>query len=732
MNIATFFAFASATAAGLLALGSAFRTRRMISRWAFVAGMAALAAERLCIGLGTRTVLLTDEIYWLKQAMVAKSFLPGFWLLFSLTYSRGNAREFLTRWRFALAGVFLVPVALAAVFWRNLVVLAVEPGVGQLPVLKVGVPGLGIQLALLVTAVLVLTNLERTFRASVGTMRWRIKFMLLGVGLLFVVRLYTASQVLLFRGLDLSVEGVNSGALILGAILIVRSLFRAGHFDLDVYPSHSVLQGSFTFLLAGVYLLIIGVLAQVVAYLGGDATFTLKAFIVLLALVLLAVLLQSDRVRLHLRRFVSRHFQRPLYDYRTVWRKFTEGTASRVEPADLCRSLVRLIADIFQALSVTVWVADDSRETLAFAASTSLSEAKSREIGPQGAEAGEVLAHFREHPEPVDIESAPGNWAAALRRWNPSEFPNGGDRVCLPLTGRGGILGLIVVGDRVAGASFTLQDFDMLKCIGEDAAAGLHTAQLSQKLLQTRELEAFQTMAAFFVHDLKNAASTLNLMLKNLPVHFDNPAFREDALRGVARTVAHINGLIGRLSLLRHELKIQPVPADLNAIVAGVLSGLEKTAGAAVIQELQPLPLVPLDGDQMNKVVTNLVLNATEAVASRSLLAPRQARGPELVERAGDNREKGEVRVATRPNHGGVVLTVTDNGCGMSPEFLQRSLFRPFQTTKQTGLGIGMFQSRMIVEAHGGRITVASEHGKGTTFQVFLPAAGRASEVSGQ
>ena len=61
-------------------------------------------------------------------------------------------------------------------------------------------------------------------------------------------------------------------------------------------------------------------------------------------------------------------------------------------------------------------------------------------------------------------------------------------------------------------------------------------------------------MSAFFVHDLKNTASTLNLMLQNLPVHFDDPAFREDALRGVSKTVTHINISSAGLSLLRHEL----------------------------------------------------------------------------------------------------------------------------------------------------------------------------------
>ena len=58
----------------------------------------------------------------------------------------------------------------------------------------------------------------------------------------------------------------------------------------------------------------------------------------------------------------------------------------------------------------------------------------------------------------------------------------------------------------------------------------------------------------------------------------------------------------------------------------------------------------------------------------------------------------------------------------MSASFIERSLFRPFQTTKKNGLGIGMFQSKMIVEVHGGRIAVESEPGKGTTIRVYLPA----------
>jgi putative PEP-CTERM system histidine kinase len=692
--------FGSAVCGGILAVGVLLQKRRSIADWAFAAGMAVLTGENLFSGFSAGTILLEDVVRWQQWRLLALSLLPGIWLLFSLSYARGNPRMFVSKWRFPLAGAFLLPMGLGLGFRADLVTALDQATDNGHWILRLGWPGVVLHLLLLIGSVLVLMNLERTFRASVGTMRWRIKFMLLGVGVLFVVRIYTSSQVFLFHNIDLSLASLDSGALLVAAGLIPSSFLRSRHFDLDVHPSHSVLQGSLTVLLTGIYLLSVGVLAKIVAYLGGDAAFAIQAFVVLVSLVLLAILLQSDRVRLHLRHFVSRHFQRPLYDYRTVWQMFNEGTASRVEQIDLCRSLVKLVADMFQVLSVTIWLMDDRKESFALAASTSLAEAKGRETGPQKDETAEVIGHFHKHPEPVDFESAKAPWAVSLKRWHPREFESGGDRICIPIIGRGEIIGLMTLGDRVAGAVFSLQDFDMLKCIGSHAAASLLNAQLSQKLLQAKEFEAFQTMAAFFVHDLKNAASTLNLMLQNLPVHFDDPAFREDVLRGMGKTVAHINHLIGRLSLLRHELKIQPTEADLNEVVASAIAGLEKNPGSVLVKNLGSLPKTFIDQEQMLKVVTNLVLNATEAVD-----------------------KEGLIRIETIQNNGWAILTVSDNGCGMSAEFINRSLFRPFQTTKKNGLGIGMFQSMMIVQAHGGRIAVASEPGKGTTFQVFLPVA---------
>ncbi len=387
-----------------------------------------------------------------------------------------------------------------------------------------------------------------------------------------------------------------------------------------------------------------------------------------------------------------------MFDYRTVWRKFTEATASCVSQSELCQASVKSITDIFQALSVTIWLVDEKKERLVFAASTFLSGARAENLAPQKDRLAEIIQHLQQHHEPADIDVAKETWAEFLRQCHPEEFRKGGNRVCVPMIVGDEILGVIILGDRVGGAPFSWQDFDLLKCIGDQVAAGLLNTRLSQKLVQAKELEAFQTMSAFFVHDMKNTANTLNLMLQNLPVHFDNPEFRADALRGVAKTVGRINHLIGRLGSIRSELQIKPVEADLNAVIAKALEGWEEIAGLNLKKEFTALPKFLFDPEQMLKVATNLIFNAREAVA-----------------------QDGQVQIHTAQKNGYIILTVTDTGCGMSPEFLNRQLFRAFQTTKKNGLGIGMFQSKMIVEAHKGRLEVESESGKGTTFRVVLP-----------
>src|SRR5258708_38935307 len=114
--------FISALFAGGIALGTAWQGRRSVARWAFIAGMAVLAAENVLAILSADAVLPEDIVYWQRWKFLATSLLPGTWLLFSLTYARGNFREFLTKWRLPLVTAFVLPIGVVMVFGRSLLV----------------------------------------------------------------------------------------------------------------------------------------------------------------------------------------------------------------------------------------------------------------------------------------------------------------------------------------------------------------------------------------------------------------------------------------------------------------------------------------------------------------------------------------------------------------------------------------------------------------------------------
>jgi putative PEP-CTERM system histidine kinase len=689
--------FAAAIFSLILAFVSLLPKKPSLARWYFFAGMVVLAIDSLFTGLSLQAIQLSEVLRWLTLGFIVKSFVPVVWLGFSLTYSRPNYRESMARLRIPLAIVALLPVVLSFGFQQQFL----EAAPGEEGDLRFGAVAKVSNVILLVGCMWILVNLEQTFRSAVGTMRWRIKFVILGLAVIFGTRLYVLSQELLYSAYDVRRSGVESSALLIGCVCLIVAYKRTGFAEIDVYPSRAVLRSSLTALIGGGYLFIVGVLANVARRFGGAESFQFVSLVVLLGMAGLAVLLLSDRLRQRIHGFVGRHFTRAQHDSVQIWTDLSRRLANVKDQAGLCAVSARSISETFEVLSVSIWLADEQREQLIVAASTA-PQASGATAGTAPAVASSsVTAGLRLRSSPFDLEAINEPWAEELRKLNPTVFPNGGNRWCVPLRSGEQSLGALVLADRVNGADYTGEQLQLLRCIADQVTSVLLNLRLANEVARSREMEAFRTMSAFFVHDLKNAAASLNLMLKNLPVHFDDPAFREDALRGIGNTARRIDEMTGRLTALRQRPDFKPVEADLNQIVSEALDNLDGMPQVDLTKDLQPLPRVLADHGQIQSVVTNLLLNARDA------LAPG-----------------GRIRVRTEELGGSVVLSVADNGCGMSAAFLKDSLFRPFQSTKKKGLGIGMYQSRMIVEAHGGSIRVESEAGKGSTFRVSFPVKG--------
>jgi putative PEP-CTERM system histidine kinase len=658
--------------------------------------MLVLAGSSFLTGKALQASEPAALVEWLARSMVVKAALPFVWLGFSLMYSRGDYRTFVLRWRIPLIAFALVPIAALVLEPRLLqAVPPATPSAGW--VLEFSVIAQAIHGAMLVGFVLILMNLEQTFRSAVGTMRWRIKFVVLALGVIFGTSIYVGSQALLFSSHDLTLSQVDATGLLIGCACLALAYARTGLAEVDVYPSLAVLRSSVTIVVVGSYLFVVGLAAQLVKQFGGAEIFQFQALVLLVGITGLAVLLLSDRARQKLDSFTSQHFRRAQHDSVRVWGLFSRRLASVKDQADLSTVCARLISETFEALTVTVWLVDEEKRQLVVGASTAGRPRTSTSDAVDICSA-EVVTALETMSSPFDLEERGEPWREELRQLNQAAFPEGGHRLCVPLRAGEQSVGAIVLADRVSAVAYSAEDIELLKCIAEQIASVLTNLRLASEVARARELDAFRTMSAFFVHDLKNAATSLNLMLKNLPVHFNDPAFRADALRGVGATARRIDDTIARLNALRNGPNFSPVEADLNELVREVLGRVNGMPNVELTQEFEPVPAIFADREQVQSVVTNLVLNARDALGAG-----------------------GRIRVRTQMRDHRVVLSVADNGCGMSPAFVQHSLFRPFQSTKKQGLGIGLFQSRAIVRAHGGGMHVESEVGKGTTFLVSFP-----------
>jgi putative PEP-CTERM system histidine kinase len=691
--------YAGAYLSLILTVSVLLRDRHSLSHRVLAAGTFLLAVEELLRGLSYGAVLPTDIIYWQKRVTAVSVLIPGVWLVFSISYARVNFRSLLSKWKWVLLAVGFSPIVFVAIFRKTIIAGSTYLEESDRWSILLGWPGRALQIFFLSVFVIILFNVEQTIRSSTGRTRWQIKFMALGVGLLFTVRIYLSSQALLYSTEDTGSATTNGLALVAANLLFALSLYRSSSLSANVYLSTAALQNSLTIILVGIYLLLVGVLAHAVRSVSGSGSLPIDVFFISIALTALVASLLSNRLRRKVRLFVSRYFHRHVYDYRNVWMEVTHRTKSLVDVHELSTAVSRMVSELLEILSVSVWLVDESQRRLMLAGSTAISAADAKELERAGKSASEFLRFLREHTGSVDLNDQDLLWPEEISQAAPELFRAHRMRYAVGLNVGGELIGVMTLDDdRVGHQPLTTEDFVLVETLASQLAAGLLNLKLSEHLRHAKEVETFQMVSTFFVHDLKNLASRLSLTMQNLPANFDNPQFREDALRVISSSLAKIDEMCERLAMLKQHIELRLAECDLKHLIATTLDEFKSNLNAELKVDLQPVPKSLVDSEQIHKVLTNLIINANEAVDGN-----------------------GFIQVVTIHEGNTLGFAVRDNGCGMSEEFVEKSLFRPFQTTKKKGMGIGLFHSKLIVEAHQGRIEVNSTVGTGTEFRVLLP-----------
>ncbi len=181
----------------------------------------------------------------------------------------------------------------------------------------------------------------------------------------------------------------------------------------------------------------------------------------------------------------------------------------------------------------------------------------------------------------------------------------------------------------------------------------------------------------------------------------DNPEFQKDALNTIDKTTLRMKGLIEKLSTVPKGIELKRQTVDLGVMIDRAISKVphSKEKNVVITKDIDGFPDVFVDPESMEMVILNLLTNAYDAIQGT-----------------------GSIKIRAFKKMENVNVEISDTGAGMTSEFMKNSLFKPFTSTKENGFGIGLYQCKDVVEAHGGWIGVVSGPGEGTTFNLNLPA----------
>lgn len=579
-------------------------------------------------------------------------------------------------------------------------ILAIAPLTAHLLLLG---NSLKFSLALLAAIYCILIT-EQVYRNAVSDQRWLLKYGCLACFLMFGFDGFMQADALLYGAIDPSLHAAQGYVDALIAPMMAIGGLRLLPNRLNLRFSRDAAFHTATLMVSGLFLLAMAALGFGLRTFGASWGGVLQWIVLFAGASALLVLLGSGHVRAQARVLINKHFFSHRYDYRKEWLRLTRllsasGEGSGQETLTTTRSLQALV-EIIESRGGRLWTQDDSGR---WRLRAQLNCGPAPDLRADDAVAGFLVRSgwimdieaWRDGRRPEQAPVIPEWLKADTEAW-----------IMMVISVQASPVAIVQLQSPLAPIPVDWETRDLLKAAGQQAAGLLRMEQVLESLVQARQFESFNRMSAFVVHDLKNLVAQLGLMLKNADRHRDNPEFQADMLETVANAQQRMQSM-----LLQLRAGTQPIeaahPVDLDACLTRVVTARSWPAPRPelVLEPLEGLLARPLAGlkvlghsERLERVVGHLIQNGIDASSSAT-----------------------SVRVIRRVALGQVVIEVMDQGCGMTEDFIDQSLFRPFRSTKVHGMGIGAFESREYIREMGGDLSVRSRLNDGTSFEISLP-----------
>ncbi len=682
------------------------RNPKHISNIGFLLGMLSLAI----LNAGDATLLMAASsrkmaFYGTQISMMGQSLLPPTVLLFSVVFGRADRRTTFIRW----IPVILVMSVTSIVFiyllltdtFTNASLFNFAEDFAEISYYKSNKPifaniGYYFYIYFIIGTILCLANLESTFRASKGLKRWQIRYVVFCFGGILIFFIYLASQALLFQQTNIQLVLTKSIVILFCMLIMSVSIVRQKLLDVDIFVSRYVVYNSVTIIGTSAYLLVVGLVFEVIKFYNIPFQYFLKVLFIFISLFILILLLSISSLRRRIQLFINRHFYKHKYEFRDTWMETIERMSVKNSIDDICNTLLEMISQIMCAQNVTIWLYNSAiQEYTVFHENNNNNSNGIKEAHALIEIIKKRKAPFLMSEQYSQIQSKPNSLKEIEEILESTRAV-----LCSPMEAAGELVGFILQGKDIGGEPYRNDDFELLRALSTQAAVQIKNIRLAQDLSTAKEVEMFHRMSTFVMHDLKNLTNSLSLISQNAKHNIGNIEFQKDAIKTITSTVNRMHGLIERLSSLPQRIELKRELVDVKSLVNYAVKKIkfDKRKDISIETELNTVPLINIDHHAIEMAMINLVNNACDAIESN-----------------------GKVKCRVWEENNIIKLSVTDNGKGISGEFIDTFLFKPFKSSKKGGFGVGLFQCKSIIESHNGRIVVSSKEGQGTTFTISLP-----------
>ena len=540
-------------------------------------------------------------------------------------------------------------------------------------------------LAQLIQSISLLIIVEYLYRQGSSDFRWGFKPIAVIIAVIATVDFILYSTAVLLQHIDIHLFLVRGGFHVLLTPVLLVGVKRFKSLGVRIFVSREVVFHSTILIAISIYLTLMAATGYYLNFIGaGWSSYSQISFTVL-ALVILIFLFINETIRSRIKVFITKHFFANRYDYRQQWLSLN-NCLDNPPSENYYHTALFAITQLFGINHGILFKINHNAKVQAT-------------INYDG-DLSPWINFLNQYQHDKN------QWIIDLDEYErypdtyPTKYPHIDSiigqnlKIIIPIFNHGNIIGYYVLSRPSHQELVNYEDRDLLITASQQLANYIALNEASTALSEAKQFDTFNQMSAFLVHDLKNEVGQLSLISTIATHHRDNPEFILDAFETVDNSVVKINKMLNQLRQKRPSENTAEL-VNIKPILINLCTQYSIKFQTAYTSNEMTLCI---DDDKLSNILEHLIQNAQQAIS-----------------------QSGKVILDLAQSDSNCIISIIDDGCGMSSEFVKTRLFKPFDTTKgNAGMGIGAYEAKHFIESLGGEVMVESAVDQGTRISLVI------------